>query len=141
MLSRMAVSCQFADMLTFPQHFLISLRWQQGNLHSGDWTVKIRTARVDLRREDRYRVLFRARLREQGHTAMEVQITNLSVHGFCCKASFMLQIGHVVWMTIPGLEHLEATVIWEDGFYFGCEFERPLHVAVFDHVAKNFGFY
>jgi hypothetical protein len=71
---------------------------------------------------------------------MEVKVTNLSTNGFCCKASYTLVKGQQVWLTIPGLEHLEALVVWEDGFFFGCEFKRALHPAVFDHVGKNFGF-
>jgi hypothetical protein len=103
--------------------------------------VKRKFALNDLRRDDRFRVLFLARLREYGHTAMEVQVTNLAANGFCCRASFTMREKSRVWLTIPGLEQLEAKVIWVDGFYFGSEFKRPLHPAVFDHVSRNFGFF
>ncbi len=102
--------------------------------------MKSAFAFIEQRRDERYRVLFIARLRETGHTPMEVKVSNLSTNGFCCSATYTQRIGERVWLTIPGLEQLEAKVVWVDGFFFGCEFKRPLHPAVFDHVARNFGF-
>lgn len=38
---------------------------------------------------------------------------------------------------IPGLRVLKAHVRWQQGNAFGCEFDQPLHVAVFEHIVKQ----
>ena len=38
---------------------------------------------------------------------------------------------------IPGLQVLTARIRWQDGEVIGCEFARPLHVAVFDHIVRQ----
>ena len=94
----------------------------------------------DMRREDRFAVLFLARMREPGRSAFEVKIINLSASGFCAKTSYWLTEEGQVWLIIPRLEAREARVIWQRDFVCGCVFTRPLHPAVFDHLARNFGF-
>ncbi len=40
---------------------------------------------------------------------------------------------------IPGIEMLTARVCWHKGRQIGCEFNAPLHVAVFEHIARLAG--
>ena len=40
---------------------------------------------------------------------------------------------------IPGIEGLSARIRWHEGKQIGCEFESPLHVAVFEHIARLAG--
>lgn len=40
---------------------------------------------------------------------------------------------------IPGIEMLTARVCWHEGRQIGCEFNAPLHVAVFEHIARLAG--
>ena len=40
---------------------------------------------------------------------------------------------------IPGIEMLSARVCWHKGRQIGCEFAAPLHVAVFEHIARLAG--
>jgi hypothetical protein len=75
-------------------------------------------------------------LREKGLTKIQVKVTDLSVTGFRCETSFTIPPGTLVWLTIPGLAGIEATVAWRDRFLYGCSFLQPLHVAVFDHIAR-----
>ena len=42
-----------------------------------------------------------------------------------------------VWVTLPGLESQASTVRWESDWVAGVEFLRPMHPAVFDHVAAK----
>lgn len=37
---------------------------------------------------------------------------------------------------IPGLHMLSARICWQRGGAVGCEFTEPLHVAVFEHIAR-----
>jgi PilZ domain len=90
----------------------------------------------EARRADRIDVAFPAFLREAGTTKFAVKVIDLSVTGFRCETSCTMTEGKSVWLTIPGLSGIEATVAWRDRFRYGCRFNAPLHVAVFDHIAR-----
>jgi hypothetical protein len=90
----------------------------------------------DARRALRLDVAFNAGLREPGSTRFQISVVDLSVTGFRCETSFTLREGATVWLTIPGLSGIEAVVAWKDHFHYGCSFKAPLHIAVFDHIAK-----
>lgn len=38
---------------------------------------------------------------------------------------------------IPGLQVLSADVRWRSNEGAGCQFENPLHIAVFDHIRSQ----
>jgi hypothetical protein len=88
------------------------------------------------RRALRKPVSFRARLRERGANKFTIDVVDLSTTGFRCETSFTLYEGHPVWLTLPGLAGLEATVAWKNGYCYGFAFDRPLHPAVFDHIVS-----
>jgi hypothetical protein len=93
----------------------------------------------DSRYAARLDVTVAATLRELGSSSrFEVQIADLSLLGFRCSTGYRLQAGQTVVVTIPGLGPLEARVAWADGFHFGCQFDRALHVAVFDHLVAKY---
>lgn len=79
-------------------------------------------------------VKLRARLRDRGQTKFEIDIVDLSASGFRAETSYTLWPGTVVWLTLPGLAGLEATVAWRNKFKYGCAFAKPLHPAVLDHI-------
>ena len=81
-------------------------------------------------------VAFEAFLREPGSTKFQIEVIDLSAVGFRCKTNFVLREGSTVWLTIPGLAAIEASVAWAGDFMYGCEFRRHLHIAVFDHIAR-----
>lgn len=45
----------------------------------------------------------------------------------------------VLKIRFPGIEMLTARVCWHKGRQIGCEFAAPLHVAVFEHIARLAG--
>ena len=45
--------------------------------------------------------------------------------------------GSARWLRLPGLESGHATVVWSKGQYIGCAFERPLHPAVVQMIARK----
>ncbi|MCM8731200.1 pilus assembly protein PilZ [Hephaestia sp. GCM10023244] len=81
-------------------------------------------------------VRLKAQLRDRGTTRFEIDILDLSTTGFRAETSFTLWPDHIVWLTLPGLSSLEATVAWRDGLHYGCAFTNPLHPAVFDHLVR-----
>ncbi len=88
------------------------------------------------RRALRKPVRLKAHLRDRGTARFEIDVIDLSTTGFRAETSFTLWEGHIVWLTLPGLASLEATVAWRDGLLYGCAFARPLHPAVFDHIVR-----
>lgn len=99
----------------------------------------VKASHNDGRRADRLDIEFPAMLREPGMSKFSVKVKDLSVTGFRCETSFTMSMGATVWLTIPGLSGLEAIVAWKDGFKYGFAFKTSLHVAVFDHVIRQFG--
>lgn len=94
---------------------------------------------VDNRRAVRLDVRMGAVLREAGSLfKFEVDVIDLSVTGVRFETSFTLKRGNQVYMTFPKLAPLEATVAWGRGFVYGCEFDHPLHNAVFDHIVAQY---
>lgn len=94
---------------------------------------------ADHRRALRRAVRLEAQLRDRGPTRFTVDVLDLSTAGFRAETSFRLQVGGIVWLTMPGLSGLEAVVAWCEGFQVGCSFRNPLHPAVFDRIVAMAG--
>ena len=86
------------------------------------------------RKSERVTVEMGAGLRQRGATGVSVQVMDLSTHGFRVATHLELNIGTDVWLRLPKLEACHAIVVWAQGHYVGCEFERPLHPAVLDMI-------
>lgn len=90
------------------------------------------------RAAERARVSATARLREAGRTPFEVTLSDLSAPGFRMETFARLQVGSKIWVNLPSLAPLEANVRRCDGKIYGCEFMRPLHPAVAEHLRERF---
>jgi PilZ domain len=88
------------------------------------------TMRLDVR--------FHACLREPGSAQkFEVDVIDLSMTGFRFETSFTIRPGNKVFVTIPGMSTLEATVAWGRGYVYGAQFNQPLYSGVFDLIAAR----
>lgn len=65
-----------------------------------------------------------------GGSSDKVILRDLSAHGFRTDWPYVLQKGDRVWLKIPGLEALLATVVWDVNYKIGCKFDTPLHPAI-----------
>jgi hypothetical protein len=92
-----------------------------------------------VRRADRYALPIPGVLREPGVPKFNVMVRDVSVTGFACDTSHVMQVGAQVWIQMAGLAPLEAEVKWRDEFYYGFAFVRPLYPAVLEHIAKQTG--
>lgn len=70
------------------------------------------------------------RLRQVGGWSTTTRLCDLSITGFCVQWPADLRAGQRIWLTLPELSPLMATVIWNSGTRVGCKFEVPLHSAV-----------
>lgn len=100
----------------------------------GNRIIETRRAPARRRSAERAPVRARARFREPGLNPFEVELFDLSSTGFRMVTSFRPQIGKHVWVSLPGLQPLEAIVRRADGNSYGCEFVHPLHVSVAQHL-------
>jgi hypothetical protein len=89
------------------------------------------------RGKDRVSVALTARLRDRASNKYDVHVLDMSVTGFRAEAHHGLDQGMIVWLTIPGMQGLEATVAWRRGKIIGCRFAQPLYPAVLDHLVKT----
>jgi hypothetical protein len=89
------------------------------------------------RRSVRLRIQGEVQLRRSGQHNYIVHIFDLSREG--CRIEFVERprLDETVWVKFDGLEALEATVCWVDGFCIGVEFLRPIHPAVFDLLVER----
>ena len=91
------------------------------------------------RKSERIAVEVGAGLRQRGASGVSVRVLDLSPEGFRVSTHLELANGSDVWLRLPGLEPLHATVAWSQGHYIGCAFERPLHPAVVDMIVRKAG--
>lgn len=78
-----------------------------------------------------------AGIRRSGTKAFRTQVYDLSPEG--CRIEFVErpEIGERVWVKLPGLDPLEASVRWVGGHVGGVRFERPIYEAVFQNLLNQ----
>ncbi|WP_326523316.1 PilZ domain-containing protein [Sphingomonas sp.] len=81
-------------------------------------------------------VLLDARVRDRSAARFSIRVVDLSMTGFRAETAFGVRPGTLIWITLPGLQGLEAEVAWHRGEYIGAAFRQPLHPAVFDHIVS-----
>jgi hypothetical protein len=79
-----------------------------------------------------------AEIREQGGGRQKISVIDLSRSGFRMHCIFLIPADRIVFLTMQGLESLEARIAWHDGEYYGCAFRQPLHEAVYDHIIRTY---
>jgi hypothetical protein len=89
------------------------------------------------RQAERVPVEFGAGLRQRGAAGVSIQVMDLSTHGFRAATHLELCNGTDVWLRLPGLEPCHARVVWSEGHFVGCAFERPLHPAVLAMIVQK----
>jgi PilZ domain len=79
-----------------------------------------------------------AEVREKGAGKQKVSVIDLSRSGFRMHCIFLIPDDRTVFLTMKGLESLEARIAWHDDDYYGCEFKQRLHEAVYDHIIRSY---
>lgn len=79
-----------------------------------------------------------AKLRPRNQSAFNVTITDLSLSGFACRAITSMSQGDRCWLTMPGLESMQAEVVWNDGHTVGCSFNNLLNQVVLDALIARY---
>ena len=87
---------------------------------------------------ERIRISAPASLRRSGEKGFAVEVVDISVAGFACKASTGMHEGTTVWLTLPGLAPQQAEIVRNDGFTLGCAFSHMLNEAVMNMMIRRF---
>lgn len=93
----------------------------------------------DGRREVRRVVRGFVGLRQPGERKYPASILDLSVTGCRIEFTKLVEAGQQVWIGLPGIENIHATVRWSDEWIAGVEFDRPLHPSVLELVVGRIG--
>ncbi|MCJ7421545.1 PilZ domain-containing protein [Sphingomicrobium astaxanthinifaciens] len=93
----------------------------------------------EARRAERIAIEAEVRSRHAGGKPYPTSLRNLSPGGCCIELPYQPALGERLWVTLPGLQPLEAEVCWTDKFLAGCAFKVPLYPAVFDHLRQRMG--
>lgn len=75
-------------------------------------------------------------VRVSGGVKTKARLLDLSETGFRMDCMTVFVADQLFFMTIPTFAQLEARVVWRNQLTYGCEFVRPLHAAIFEHILK-----
>ena len=79
-----------------------------------------------------------AQLRASGGRAFQTVVHDLSISGFSAAAISRMHEGQLCWLTLPGLESLQAQVVWWDNCQVGCAFSELLNPVVHENILARY---
>ena len=81
---------------------------------------------AERRRQPRYRLEERARLRPNEWSTVQVELLDISSTGFRALCDANLKIGGYVTLEIHGIGSVEAKIVWRNDTMVGAQFDRPI---------------
>jgi len=82
----------------------------------------------------RIKVAIPGALRASGSKGFQTVLNDLSLSGFSATSINRLHTGTMVWLTMPGLESMQAQVIWWENSMVGCAFNQLLSPIIHDNI-------
>jgi hypothetical protein len=101
-------------------------------------TDPYRAASQEDRCGPRTRLTIPATLRASGGRAFQSVVHDLSISGFSGASINRMHEGQMCWLTLPGLESLQAEVVWWDNCVVGCAFSELLSPIVHDNILQRY---
>ena len=86
----------------------------------------------------RTQLLIPASLRPSGSRGFQTEVRDLSLSGFSAQSINKMHPGTLCWLTITGLESLQAEVVWWNNQLVGCGFSKLLNPIVHDMIIARF---
>ena len=80
-------------------------------------------------KDDRRRYVRRALRLGSGANGELVTIHDLSLTGALLETSVPMLVGAIFQVELPHAGSVEATVVWNSGEFYGCQFELPISPA------------
>ncbi|MGH6706227.1 MAG: PilZ domain-containing protein [Sphingomicrobium sp.] len=75
--------------------------------------------------------------RRAGDHRYRVNILDFSPEGCRMELPVNVSPGDIIWISLPGLESIQAEVCWVKEWTVGVEFTRPLYPSVFELVRER----
>jgi PilZ domain len=86
---------------------------------------------MDLRRAARHRAAHKVIVESKQHGDKELQIVNISAHGFMVEDNILFKRGDRVELRLPVVGRIEAHLIWSVEQRAGFQFERVIRLPDF----------
>jgi hypothetical protein len=86
----------------------------------------------------RTRITIPAALRASGSKSVQTVVHDLSLSGFSASSINRMHPGTVCWLQLPGLETLQAEVVWWNNSLVGCAFHSLLNPIVHDNLLARY---
>lgn len=83
------------------------------------------------------RVSIPASLRASGSKSIQTVVNDLSPSGFSAASINRVHPGTIVWLTMPGFESMQASVVWWEDGLIGCAFEQLLSPIIHDNILNR----
>ena len=83
----------------------------------------------------RTRLAIPASLRPSGGRGFQTMVRDISTAGFAASAICRMHPGTICWLSMPGLETIQAEVMWWYNSVVGCGFSQMLSPLVVDNLA------
>jgi hypothetical protein len=81
-------------------------------------------------RNDRRRTMRRALRLGAGESEHAVTVHDLSLTGALIETSVPMLVGQSFEVDLPQAGKVDATIVWNSGEYYGCQFELPIPPSV-----------
>lgn len=88
------------------------------------------------RKSPRAPVSLDAKLGRGGLDRTSCRVTDLSREGARISSYSALRKDSVIWLTLPGVGQVAATVRWADDFQAGCQFNEAIGEAQFEALIE-----
>lgn len=82
----------------------------------------------------RTRISIPASLRASGSKGFQTAVHDLSLSGFSAMAVNRLHPGTICWLSLPGLESMQARVVWWENSLVGCAFNTLLSPIILESI-------
>lgn len=83
-------------------------------------------------------VAIAAQIRAFGGLKSKVNILDISASGFRMESMTYMSQDQILYLTLPSFHQMEAAIVWQTEWMYGCHFARPLYPAVVDHIIQTF---
>ena len=107
-------------------------------MHAVDDLSTVTIRNVKHRKYCRGEVAIVGTIRAVGSLKCTIKVVDISTTGFRMECLTYLSDSQVILLTMPGFEPLEARIMWQTEWMYGCEFARPLYIAIYEHIVRSY---
>ncbi len=85
----------------------------------------------------RTKIAIPSQMRVSGSPAFKTVVHDLSIAGFSASSIGRLQPDQICWLTLPGLQSIQARVVWWDRSIAGGAFDAMIDQSVLDDILRH----